>query len=154
MRGTNIFAFGVLLISLGCQACMQVERQRQFFVHDPSGAHAVKPYDVSPFLRSLTPGQLQKYADAGNRIRTIRMNNGDYRLQEDGKINGGGGLLAAFATLATLTVGGVVAVGTGIGVTIVTFNPIVGFGAATIVAQGTVVAATYVAIATTIAPTP
>jgi hypothetical protein len=140
---------------------MQMERQHQFMegqgqftFHDLTGAHVVKPDDVSPFLSSLSPIQLQKYTDAGYRIRAIKMKNGDYRIQEDGRINGGGGLFAAIATAATLAVGGVATVATGIGVTVVTFNPIAGFGAATVVAHGTVVAATYVAIATTCTPTP
>jgi len=153
VRGTSVLVSAVLLVSLSCQACMQMEERRQFFVHDLTGAHVVKPYDVSPFLRSLSPRQLQKYTDAGNRIRTIRMNNGDYRIQEEGGLNGGGGLLAALAVAGTLVVGGVATVGAAAGGLVVA-GPAGAFAAGLVTAKATCAAAVYVGIVTTVAPTP
>jgi hypothetical protein len=85
VKSTGLFLSIVSLVSMGCCAM-----QTQFFVRDQVGDHEVQRQDVSPFLRSLSPKQLQKYSDVGNKIRAIRLSNGDYRVQEEGTIKGGG----------------------------------------------------------------
>jgi hypothetical protein len=77
---------------MGCAAM-----QTQFCVREQGREHLVKSYDVSPFLRSLTPTQLEKYSAVGNRIRAIKLSNGDYRVQEESTIKGGGPGLAWMA---------------------------------------------------------
>jgi hypothetical protein len=138
----------LLLISAHCYAM-----QTQFFVHDQEGEHLVKRYDVSPFLRTLTPTQLKKFKDVGNRIRAIKFDNGDYRIQEDCAINGGGGFLGAIAVAATLVGGGVATAGLTLGA-LVTGGPVAAGATAVIGAKATCAAAVYVGIVTTIAPTP
>jgi hypothetical protein len=96
----------LLLISAHCYAM-----QTQFFVHDRTGDHFVKQHDVSPFLRSLTPAQLQKYNEVGNRVRAIKLSNGDYRIQEDSAIKGGGPWLATLVAAVGYPVVAVSALG-------------------------------------------
>lgn len=147
----------VLSLAMLSSAClgMQVMRDgREFRVIDENGTHQVENCFKSKFLRGLNEEQLAKFEAAGNRIKAIQTSNGDYRVQEEGGLKGGFVLFAALATAATLTVGGIATVGTFIGTTAITLNPVVGFGAAAIVGHATVVAATYVAIVTTAAPTP
>jgi hypothetical protein len=127
--------------------------QTQFFVRDLEGEHEVRRHDVSPFLRSLSQEQLQKYSDVGNRIKAIKFSNGDYRIQEEGTIKGGGGILGAVAVAATLVGGGIATAGLTLGA-LATGGPIAAGAAAIVGAKATCAAAVYVGIVTTIAPTP
>ena len=65
-----------------------------FKVFDGQQERQVNNYDVHPFLRKLTPEQVQKFEEVGGRIRASRMNNGDYNLTPQGGLNGGGPGLA------------------------------------------------------------
>ena len=83
-----------LLISYGCQAMEQIPAQ--FFVKEGDQLHTVKRHDVSPFLRNLSPQQLSKFSAMGNRIKAIKLSNGDFRLEERGELLGGGPGFGAF----------------------------------------------------------
>ena len=114
----------------------------------------INHYDTDQFLQKIDVTKLRKFLDDGGKIRINRMENGDCRLSHQVPGKGGFVLFAALATCATLVVGGVATVATGIGVTVVTLNPLAGLAAGTVVAQGTAAAAVYVAVITTAAPTP
>lgn len=105
MKGKLLLSL-VSLVSMGCCAM-----QTQFFVHDQEGAHTVKRHDVSPFLRSLSQEQLKKYSEVGNKVRAIKLSNGDYRVQEDGRIKGGGPWLATLVAVVGYPVVAVSALG-------------------------------------------
>lgn len=107
MKSTGLFLSIVSLISMGCCAM-----QTQFFVRDQVGNHEVKRYDISPFLRSLSPKQLQKYGEVGNKIRAIKLSNGDYRVQEQGELKGSGPIWACVTAIAGYTAVGVASLGT------------------------------------------
>jgi hypothetical protein len=95
----------VLLASMGCSAM-----QQEFYVHDQVGTHKVHRYDISPFLRSLTSAQLKKYRDVGNKVRVIKLSNGDYRVQEHGELKGSGPWLATAIAVIGYPVVGVSAI--------------------------------------------
>ena len=152
MNGKFVLSLSLLVIPC---FCMQIMRDKtDFSVIDETGSHQVQRCDTSRFLRSLKSEQLQKFEETGNRYKAIRLQNGDYMIREHGDIKGGGGLFGAIATVATLTVGGIATLGTFVAVSAVTLNPVAGGVAAAAVGHATVAAATYVAIVTTVAPTP
>ena len=102
MKG-NLFLSILLLFSMGCTA-----KQAQFFVD----GREVKRHDVSPFLRSLSPEQLQKYSKVGNKVRAIKLSNGDYRVQEESTIRGGGPIWGCITAVVGYTAVGAAALGT------------------------------------------
>jgi hypothetical protein len=67
---------------------------KKFSIVDSQGIHQVKPHFVDPLLKRMTSEQLKTFIKQGNRIRAIRLNDGEHRLQAmvPGK---GGGLLGA-----------------------------------------------------------
>jgi hypothetical protein len=125
--------------------------QTQFFVHDTQGTHAIQRYDVSPFLKSLKPEQLRKYCNVGNRIKAIKLSNGDYRLEEDGTIKGGGPWLATAIAVVGFPTVGVAAFATLI--TTIPSGP-GAFAAAGAVALGGCAAVTKAVIVASVTPTP
>lgn len=106
MKGKLLLSL-VSLVSMGCYAM-----QTQFFVHDQCGEHAVKRHDVSPFLRSLSQEQLKKYGKVGNKVRAIKLSNGDYRVQEQGELKGGGPGWACVVAIVGYTAVGLASLGT------------------------------------------
>lgn len=99
-----------IVLSLACIGCSAM--QTQFFVRDQSGDHAVQRHDVSPFLRTLSPEKMQKYNQVGNKIRAIRLSNGDYRVQEESTLRGGGPGWACVTAMVGYTAVGIAALGT------------------------------------------
>ena len=72
---------------------MVVKTAEGFFVND----RQVKSYDVDPMLRRMSPDQLHKFVEMGNRVKAIQLDNGDYVLRTQGGLNGGGPGLAVVA---------------------------------------------------------
>ena len=132
------------LVSLCCQAMYE---PTQFFVREGEQLHVVKHHDLSPLLRSMNQRQLEKFVTTGNRIKTIKLSNGDFRLQEAGGLMGGGPWGAAILAAVGYPVVGVAALAATIA-SIPTAGPaciFVGAGVATagaaLVTKGVIVAA-------------
>jgi hypothetical protein len=85
-----------MLASLSSFSMMhQVTRDENGFrVFDGKQEKPVLPYFVDPLLKRMNPEQLKKFVEQGNRIRVIRLSDGEHRLQAmvPGK---GGGFLGA-----------------------------------------------------------
>ena len=144
--------FGISCLS---SACFGMTRdQVEYRVYDGEREQRVNRYDTDQFLQKIDIAKLRKFLDDGGKIRIHKLDNGDSRLTHEVSGKGGGGILAALAVTATLVVGGIATVATGIGVTVVTLNPVAGVAAGAVVAKGTCVAAVYVGVVTTVAPTP
>ena len=97
-----------LLVPLCCQA---MSKSAQFFVREGEVLHVVKHHDLSPLLRSMNQRQLEKFVTTGNRIKTIKLSNGDFRLQEAGGLMGGGPWGAAILAAVGYPVVAVAALG-------------------------------------------
>ena len=153
-----MFSYGKVVLSLAMlsSACfgMQVMRNgAEFKVLDGDSTHPVQNCFKSKFLRGLTEVQLAKFEQAGNRFKAIKMSNKEYGVQEEGGLKGGGPFLTALAVTGTLVVGGVATLGAAAGGFVVG-GPAGAGVAAVLTAKATCAAAVYVAIATSVAPTP
>jgi hypothetical protein len=166
VKGSRLLMSLVVFLGMPCVAMVSqrdrvlerrdpivIKTDTGFFVNDRGVINAVKHYDVDPFLRKLSPIQLQRFGELGNRIKTTRLSNGDYMLRAKGDLNGGGGLLAALAVTATVVGGGIVTLGATAG-TLVTAGPIAAGAVAIAGTKATCAAAVYVGIAATVTPTP
>ena len=71
-----------------------IRDENGFRVFDGQQEQAVKPHFVDPLLKRMSPEQLKIFVEQGNRIRAIRLSNGEHRLLAmiPGK---GGGLFGA-----------------------------------------------------------
>jgi hypothetical protein len=108
------------LVSFSCLGMMRqvIRDENGFRVFDGQQEHTVQPYFVDSLLKRMNPEQMQKFVERGNRIRAIRLSDGEYRLQAMVPVNGGGILAAQQAYWATkvglyailgLAVGGTIA---------------------------------------------
>ena len=61
-----------------------------FRVFDGQEVQQVKPHFVDPLLKRMSPEQLKTFVEQGNRIRAIRLSDGEHRLQAMVPGNGGG----------------------------------------------------------------
>jgi len=92
---------------------MQVIRERTVFkVRDGITEHTVFNYNKSKFLRGLNEEQLQKFEQAENRYKAIKLSDGQYQVTEDGGLKGGGPGWAIATALIGYTTVGVAALGT------------------------------------------
>lgn len=149
MKTSALLCSLALLISYGCQAMEQIPAQ--FFVKEGDQLHTVKRHDVSPFLRNLSPQQLTKFSAMGNRIKAVKLSNGDFRLEERGELLGGGPGWACIVAMAGYTAVGIAALGT----LIVTAPSGPGcVAAAAAVAAGGTAAVTKAVIVVAATPTP
>lgn len=62
-----------------------------FKVFDGMQSKAVRPCFVDPLLKRMNPEQLEKFVEQGNRIRAIKLSDGEHRLQA--MVPGKGGFL-------------------------------------------------------------
>lgn len=139
-----------MLVSLSSFGMMRhiIRDENGFRVFDGQKEQVVQSHFVDPLLRRMSPEQLTTFVEQGNRIRAIRLNNGEHRLQAMVPGIGGGpisGLIAYWATkslcygaAAAATTTAVVATG-GTAVALAT-------GAAATVAAGTIAAGAGTAV--------
>jgi hypothetical protein len=52
-----------------------------FRVHEGQQEHCVRPCFVDPLLKRMNSEQLEKFVKQRNRIKAIKLSNGEYRLQ-------------------------------------------------------------------------
>jgi hypothetical protein len=91
------------LVSFSCLGMMRqvIRDENGFRVFDGQQEHTVQPYFVDSLLKRMNPKQIQRFVERGNRIRAIRLSDGEYRLQAMVPVKGGGpisGLIAYWAT--------------------------------------------------------
>ena len=103
----------LLLVSGSCLAMEQQNSQIQYSVYDGKTYHRVKQHDADPFLQRIKPEQLTEFLAQGNRIKAVRLDNGDWvvRHQVDGKGGLLGSAFAAYWAIKTVTIATAVAVG-------------------------------------------
>ena len=65
-----------------------------FRVFDGKQEREVRPCFVDPLLRRMNTEQLKKFVEQGNRIRVIRLSDGEHRLQAMVPGKGGGPVTA------------------------------------------------------------
>jgi len=84
------------LVSFSCLGMMRqvIRDENGFRVFDGQQEHTVQPYFVDTLLKRMNPEQIQRFVERGNRIRAIRLNDGEYRLQAMVPVKGGGPILA------------------------------------------------------------
>ncbi len=87
----------VTLVSFSSLGMMHqvIRDENGFRVFDGQQEHMVKPYFVDSLLKRMNPEQVQRFIERGNRIRAIRLSDGEYRLQAMVPVKGGGGAGAA-----------------------------------------------------------
>ena len=151
MSGTKVLMSLVVFLGLPC-AAMVIKTDQGFFVNDHGVINAVKPYDVDPFLRKLSPVQLQRFGQLGNRIKAIQLHNGDYILRAKGDLNGGGPILGCITAVVGYTVVGIATLATTIAVAVT--DPANALVAGAAIATAGAAAVTTAAIVATEAPTP
>ena len=72
-----------MLVSLSSFGMMRqlIRDENGFRVFDGHQEQIVKPHFVDPLLKRMSPKQLKTFVEQGNRIRAIRLSNGEHRLQ-------------------------------------------------------------------------
>jgi hypothetical protein len=71
-----------------------IRDEHGFRVFDGQQECMVKPYFVDSLLKRMNHEQVQRFIELGNRIRVIRLSDGEYRLQAMVPVKGGGPILA------------------------------------------------------------
>lgn len=102
-----------LLVTL---PCFGMHQNIKFTVN----GRPVKFHDVDSKLQRMDIHQLHSFLDSGCKIKAIRLDNGDYIVRPSVPGLGGGPIFGAITAIVTYTATGVAAVGTMIGVSIVT----------------------------------
>ena len=94
-----------MLVSLSSFGMMQqvIRDENGFRVFDGKQEKPVQLCFVDPLLGRMKPEQLKKFIEQGNRIRAIRMNDGEHRLQAMVPLKGGGPITGAIAYWAVKT---------------------------------------------------
>ncbi|HML18972.1 MAG TPA: hypothetical protein PKD74_00130, partial [Candidatus Dependentiae bacterium] len=84
------------LVSFSCLGMVRqvIRDENGFRVFDGQQEHTVQPYFVDSLLKRMSPEQIQRFVERGNRIRAIRLSDGEYRLQAMVPVKGGGPILA------------------------------------------------------------
>ena len=87
-----------MLSSLSSLGMMRhiIRDENGFRVFDGQKEQVVQSHFVDPLLRRMSPEQLKTFVEQGNRIRAIRLSNGEHRLQATVPGLGGGPGGAAF----------------------------------------------------------
>ena len=95
------------LVSFSCLGMIRqvIRDENGFRVFDGQQEHAVQPYFVDSLLKRMNPEQIQRFVERGNRIRAIRLNDGEYRLQAMVPVKGGGPVSGLIAYCATKVIG-------------------------------------------------
>jgi len=110
------------LVSFSCLGMMHqvIRDENGFRVFDGQQEHMVKPYFVDSLLKRMNPEQVQRFVERGNRIRAIRLSDGEYRLQAMVPVKGGGpiGFVIGYGLTKALCWSGLI--GAGIGAAVVT----------------------------------
>lgn len=75
---------------------MVIRDENGFRIFDGQNEQVIQPYFVDPLLKRMSPEQLTKFVAQGNRIRAIRLSDGEHRLQAVVPGLGGGVGGAAF----------------------------------------------------------
>jgi len=145
----------VTLISFSCFGMMRqlIRDENGFRLSDGKQEQVVQSHFVDPLLKRMSPEQLKTFVEQGNRIRAIRLSNGEHRLQAMVTGLGGGPLLTSLAVTGILVGGGVASLAAAAGGFVIG-GPAGAIAAGAITAKATCAAAVYVAIVTTVAPTP
>jgi hypothetical protein len=114
----------------------------------------VKHYDTDRMLQKMDTHQLRSFLAQGGKIRASRLDNGDYVVRAHTQGLGGGPIFGAITAIVTFTATGIAAVGTMVGVTVVTLNPVAGFAAGAAVGSAGAGMSGAATAAATVAPTP
>ena len=90
-----------LLVSLSSFGMMRqlIRDENGFRVIAGNQERVVQPHFVDPLLKRMSPEQLETFVKQGNRIRALRLSNGDHRLQAMVPGKGGGPGGAAFGVI-------------------------------------------------------
>lgn len=93
------------LISFSCFSMKRqiIRDEIGFRVLDGQQEHKVQSHFVDPLLKRMNPEQLNTFVKQGNRIRAIRLNNGEHRIQAVVPGLGGGPISGAIAYWAVKT---------------------------------------------------
>ena len=80
------------LISFSCFGMMRqiIRDENGFRVLDGQQEQVVQPHFVDPLLKRMSPEQLKTFVEQGNRIKAIKMSDGEYRLEKNVPGLGGG----------------------------------------------------------------
>ncbi len=87
-----------MLISLSSFGMMRqlIRDENGFRIFDGQKEQIVKSHFVDPLLKRMSPDKLKTFVEQGNRIKAIRLSDGEYRLEA--KVPGlGGGPVTAMA---------------------------------------------------------
>lgn len=95
------------LVSFSCLGMIRqvIRDENGFRVFDGQQEHTVQPYFVDSLLKHMNSEQIQKFVERGNRIRAIRLSDGEYRLQAMVPVKGGGPISGLIAYCATKVIG-------------------------------------------------
>ncbi len=130
-----------MLTSFSCFGMMHqlIRDENGFRLSDGKQAQIVKPHFVDPLLKRMSPEQLKTFVEQGNRIKAIRLSNGEHRLQAMVTGLGGGpvGFAIGYGMTKALCWSGLI--GAGIGVAAATGGAALGIAGVT---GGSVAAAT------------
>lgn len=145
-----------MLVSLSSFGMMRqlIRDENGFRFFDGKQERAIQPCFVDPLLRRMSPEKFDKFLEQGNRVKAIRLSNGEHRLQAMVPGLGGGpisgliaywatkslcyGTAAAAATTAVVATGGTaVAFATGAAATAAAGTIAAGAGTAVVVAGAT-----------------
>ena len=93
------------LISFSCFGMMRqlIRDENGFRLSDGKQEQVVQSHFVDPLLKRMSPEQLKTFVQQGNRIRAIRLSNGEHRLQAMVPGKGGGPITGAIAYWAVKT---------------------------------------------------
>jgi uncharacterized membrane protein (Fun14 family) len=105
-----------------------------FRVFDGKQEREVRPCFVDPLLRRMNTEQLKKFVEQGNRIRVIRLSDGEHRLHAMVPGKGGGPVLAILAGWAVRFA--MYTPATVAGASVIAVTGPVGIGAAAVAATG------------------
>ena len=144
------------LVSFSCLGMMHqvIRDENGFRVFDGQQDHTVQPYFVDSLLKRMNPEQIQRFVERGNRIRAIRLNDGEYRLQAMVPVKGGGPILATAIGIIGYSTAAIGSLFVAVNTAITTGDAKAAISAgATLVTQGAT-AVTGAVIAAAISPVP
>ncbi len=152
----KLFVSFVMLVSFSSFGMVHqiIRDENGYRVFDGKQEQIVKSHFIDPLLKRMSFEQLKTFIEQGNRIRVIRLSNGEHRLQSMVHGNGGGpisgliaywatkslcyGTAAAAATTAVVATGGAAAAfATGAAATVAAGSVAAGAGTAIVVGGAT-----------------
>lgn len=90
MNFTNKLCLCIAMLVSITSFGMVIRDENGFRIFDGQNEQVIQPYFVDPLLKRMSPEQLTKFVAQGNRIRAIRLSDGEHRLQAMVPGNGGG----------------------------------------------------------------